>query len=90
MEVTETEKPHLDLVYSILEEAALRPIQVKRDDKGRLEIGVSTRLTLWVDCRNSPQIGVWNGEAIQSGRMNIGGQEFGFTGGAVAIGSKLG
>jgi len=87
MEISEVEKSYLDLVYSILEEAALRPIRVKRDDKGRLEVGVSTRLTLWVDCRNSPQIGVWNGEAIQSGRMNIGGQEFGFTGGTVTIGS---
>lgn len=84
----EVEKSYLDLVYSILEEAALRPIRVKRDGMGRLEIGVSTRLTLWVDCRHAPQVGVWNGEMIKSGSINLGGREVGFTSGMIRAGAE--
>lgn len=87
MEVSETERPYLELVNSILEEAALRPIQIKRNKHGPLEIGVSTRLTLWVDCRVIPQIGVWNGEVIENGRISMGGEVFGITGGMITVGN---
>ncbi len=71
MEVTETEKPCLELVKEIMLEMALRPIRIKRDKRGRIEIGVSVTQTIWVDCRTKPKLGVWNGHVVEDGKCTM-------------------